>query len=111
MEPLSILLIIQFLCVFVIDYSGFIDDGLTPLVRKLTGSKVGSIGKPLSCSLCSSLWIGIIYIIVAGLPFWNYIWIVALLSILTPVTLIAINFVKDLLFKAFEVLYKVFGMD
>lgn len=110
MEPLSILLIIQFLCVFVIDYSGFIEDGLTPLVRRLTGSKVGSIGKPFSCSLCCTTWAGLLYIIIAGLPFWQYIWIVAALAALTPVTFTFVNFVKDFCFKVFEWLYAVFNI-
>lgn len=110
MEPLSVLIIIQFLCVFVIDYSGFIEDGLTPLVKRITGSKVGTIGKPFSCSLCSTLWLSLLYIIIAGLPFFQYIWIVAVLCVLTPVTHLAINFIKDFGFKVFEWLYTLLGL-
>ena len=110
MTPIEILLIIQFLAVFVIDYSGAVEELLTPLVRKLTGSKVGSIGKPFSCSLCMTFWTGLLYIVIAGLPFFEYVWIVALLAALTPLTFAAINFFKDLGFKIFEVLYRLLGI-
>lgn len=110
MTPIEILLIIQFLTVFVIDYSGAVEDLLTPIVKRLTGSKIGHIGKPFNCSLCSTLWLGLLYIIIAGLPFFPYIALVALLSILTPVTYALINFVKDLLFKVLEWLYWALGL-
>lgn len=110
MEPLSILLIIQFLCVYVVDISGFIEDGLTPLVRKITDSKIGKVGKPFSCSLCLTLWISVFYIIIAGLPFFQWIWVAALLSVFTPVTYAVINFVKDFAFKVLEWLYWALGM-
>lgn len=110
MTPIEILLILQFLIVYVVDYSGFIEDGLTPLVKRLTNSKVGRVGKPFSCSLCCTLYAGIFYIIIAGLPFFPYIALVALLSILTPVTYALINFIKDLLFKVLEWLYWALGL-
>ncbi len=110
MTPIEILLVIQFLAVFIIDYSGAVEDMLTPLVKRLTGSRIGHIGKPFSCSLCTTFWVGLLYIIIAGLPFWQYMAVVAALAIATPVTFTAINFVKDLLFKVFEWLYTLFNL-
>ena len=110
MTPIEILLIIQFLAVFIIDYSGAVEELLTPLVKKLTKSRIGHIGKPWSCSLCTTFWVGLLYIVIAGLPFCQYIWIVALLAALTPLTYAAINFVKDLGFKVFEWLYTLFNL-
>lgn len=110
MTPIEILLVIQFLAVFIIDYSGAVEDMLTPVVKKLSGSRIGHIGKPFNCSLCTTFWAGLLYIIIAGLPFWQFIPVVAALAIATPVTFTAINFVKDFFFKVFEWLYGVLGI-
>lgn len=103
------LLLIQFLAVFIIDYSGAVDEMLTPIVKKLSGSRIGHIGKPFNCSLCTTFWVGLLYVLIAGLPFW-YIAVVAALAAFTPVTFTAINFVKDFCFKVFEWLYGVLGL-
>lgn len=110
MGPFEIFIIIQFLCVFIIDYSGAVEDLLTPIVKRLTGARIGRIGKPFNCSLCSTLWTSLLYLIIAGLPFFEWIWVIALLCIMTPVTYAAINFVKDFCFKVFEWLYAVLGI-
>lgn len=104
------LLLIQFICVCVIDVAGAVDDMLTPLVRRLTGSKIGHIGKPLSCSLCMTFWTGLLYLLCAGgISIPNLAYVLAL-SILTPLTYLAVCFVKDLGTKIIEFLYNVFSI-
>lgn len=61
MEVILNLVIIGVICVFVIDYSGFIEN-IEKYVSSLVGHPV-KIPKPFSCSLCSSFWAGIIYLI------------------------------------------------
>ena len=104
------LLIIQFLTVAVIDYSGAVEDLFTPIAKRLTGAKIGTIGKPWSCSFCMNLWLGLLALLVTGsftLP-----WIAAVmgLSILTPVTYLLIGFIRDLLEKIIETFYNLFGL-
>ena len=104
------LLIIQFLCVFVLDYSGAVDDLFTPLVKRITGAKIGNLGKPWSCSMCMSFWLGLLYILVAGNFTFPYLAAVAALSALTPVTLDLMHLVKDLCTRIIDFIYVVFGI-
>ena len=77
------LLIITLLIVFIIDLSGFIDEVERVLSKWLKG-KV-RIPKPISCSLCSSWWVNLIYLLCVGQFTLPYIAIVALFAFLTPV--------------------------
>lgn len=77
------LLIITLMIVYVLDISGFVDDGVQPFFRKHFKGQLKT--KPFLCSLCMSHWIGLLYIIITGtfsIPMWGY---VCLLSLLTPV--------------------------
>ena len=83
------LLIIQLIIVFVIDISGFIDEGIEPALAKILKQKKVKLKKPFSCSLCMTTWIGLIYILIYGsftIPMIGYVF---LLAYLTP---IAYNF-------------------
>lgn len=77
------LLIITLLIVFIIDLSGFIDEIERALSKWLKG-KV-RIPKPISCSLCMSWWVNLIYLLCIGHFTLPYIAIVALFAFLTPV--------------------------
>lgn len=59
------LLLISIVIVFVIDLSGFITH-LEKILAKWLKTKTVIIPKPFSCSLCSTWWIGIIYLICVG---------------------------------------------
>lgn len=105
-----ILLLLQFICVCIIDVTGAVDDMLTPLVRKITGSRIGHIGKPFSCSMCMTFWTGVIYLLVAGaftIP--NLAYVLAL-AVMTQITYLLICMAKDLATKAIEVVYKIFNI-
>lgn len=97
MEIIIGLLLIQALCVFVIDYTGAVEELFTPLVKRLTGAKIGTIGKPFNCSLCSTVWLSLLWLLCKGSFTLSYIGLVALLAALTPVTLDIIWFVRDFL--------------
>ena len=66
MEIFVDLLILTCLCVFVIDYSGFIGEIETRLSNWLRSPLPLRIPKPFSCSLCSSFWTGLIYLAITG---------------------------------------------
>ena len=60
------LLILTCLCVFVIDYSGFIGEMETLLTKWFKSPLPLRIPKPFSCPLCSSFWTGLIYLAITG---------------------------------------------
>lgn len=96
MEVILNLIIIQFILVFILDYSGAVEDLFTPLVKRITGAKIGHLGKPWSCSTCMTVWLGMLYLLCVGHFTFPYLAAVAWLAALTPVTLDIINLVKDL---------------
>ncbi len=97
MEIALEILLIQALCVFVTDYTGAVEEMLTPIVKRLTGAKIGTLGKPWNCSTCQTWWLGLIWLLVKGSFTLPYIGFVAVLAALTPVTLDIIWFVRDFL--------------
>lgn len=104
------LLIIGFLCVFVIDYSGFIGE-VEALINRWLKSPINyHIPKPFSCSLCATWWVGLIYLIVAG--GFNFLGLLALGAVctVTPEILSIIYFVKDLINKVFDALERLLGI-
>ena len=59
------LLLLSIVIVFVIDLSGFITH-IEKLLAKWLKTKTVIIPKPFSCSLCTTWWIGLIYLICLG---------------------------------------------
>lgn len=110
MEVIFNLLIINFICVGVIDYLGFVEEGLTPLVRKLTGSKIGHIGKPWSCSTCLTFWVSAFYILVTGNFTLGNVALCLGAAMLSPVTLDLINLVRDLLSEGITWIYRILNI-
>lgn len=96
------LLIIAFIAVFVIDYSGFIGEADRILTKALKSRVPLHIPKPFSCSLCSSWWGGIIYLLIAHQ--FNFINLLVLVGVccLTPEILSIIYFIKDCINKLFD---------
>lgn len=98
------LLFIAFICVFIIDYSGLIDE-LDKILTKVFKSRVPlHVPKPFSCSLCSTWWTGLIYLLIAGQFNLLNIFILGLICCLTPEILSIIYFIKDLINKIFTVI-------
>lgn len=60
------LLVIAFVVVYVIDLSGFIQDGIEPLLNNIFHTHNAKLKKPWSCSRCMTLWIGLLYLLIVG---------------------------------------------
>lgn len=91
------LLIISMMIVYVLDLSGFVDDGIQPFFRKHFKGPLKT--KPFLCSMCMTHHIGLIYILITGnfsIPMWGF---VCLLSFLTPVWYNLLLGLKDFLIK------------
>ncbi len=104
------LILIQIICVLLVDVTGVIDDMLTPIVRWLSGTKIGTIGKPFSCSLCMTFWTGLIFLLVTGNFTLVNFTLVILLACLTPVTLLVYHLVVDLFTRMVESIYNYFQL-
>lgn len=98
MTTLVNLLVITFIIVFIIDLSGIIDELEKMIAKWLKVTKV-HIPKPFSCSLCSTWWLGLLYLIIIGQFTIPYIGYVALLAYLTPVWMNVLIALKELLIK------------
>lgn len=96
------LLFIQFIVVFIIDLSGFVDTMKAKLSSILTKGKIKNAGfrlRPFDCSLCTMFWAGLIFLLVTHqftIPLIAY---VCLLSVTTPIT-------KDLYYTIQELITK-----
>lgn len=101
--------IIQFLIVAAIDYLGFVDE-LTPLFRKITGSKIGTIGKPFNCSTCMTFWCSLLYIILTGNICFGTVGLCMLAALTTSITLDLIHLFKDIAENIITCIYKFLGI-
>ncbi len=102
--------LISVICVLVTDVAGAVDDMVEPLVKKITGARIGKLSRPWNCSLCQTWWLGLLYLIIThnlGLLPIAYLLAVACL---TPVTLTLFHLIEDLVMKAVEVLYNIFNL-
>lgn len=79
--------IIQFILVAAIDYLGFVEEGIEPLFRKITGFKIGKIGRPFSCSTCMTFWVSLLYVLLTGNISLLNIGVCMLAAIMTPIVL------------------------
>ena len=104
------LFLIQVICVCITDVLGAVDEMLTPIVRKVTGSRIGKLGKPWNCSTCQTFWLGLLYLIIAGaITIPNLAYLVGL-AVMTPVTYLLINFIRDFLEKIIGIFYDFLGI-
>jgi len=92
-------IIINFVIVFIIDYSGIIFD-LSKFLYTISGRewKYQIIGKPFGCSLCMVWWITLIYLLF-NVPFLYAIGIAAASSILSVLTKKIIGLIFKLINK------------
>lgn len=60
------LIVITFVIVYVIDISGFIQDGIEPMLARFFHVHQVRLKKPWNCSRCQTLWIGLLYILLTG---------------------------------------------
>lgn len=104
------LFFIQVILVIITDYSGWTEDLLLPMVKKITGSRVGHLSKIFTCSFCQMHWIGLIYLIVVGaFSLGNYLYVL-LLAVLTPTVLLLIHLTVDFINNLINSIYQYFGL-
>ena len=103
------LIFIQVIIVLITDISGFPEDGLKPLFRKLTGG-VGEPSKLFTCSFCQTNWAGLIYLIVTGQFSFAAYALVLFLAFMTPVTGSLLYLVRDFIQKMITTLYDYFNL-
>lgn len=99
------LLITACLICFIIDISGFIDE-LEHMLQRITGVPLLRIPKPFSCSLCSTWWAGLIYLLVVGAFTIINIGFVALLAMLTPVITDLLTYIRDVISNVINTIAK-----
>ncbi len=103
------LLLISIIAVIITDLSGFPEDGLKPLFRRITGG-VGEPSKIFTCSLCQTHWAGLLYLIVTGnLTFLNYAFVL-FLAFMTPVTGSLLYLVRDFIQRMIDSIANYFGL-
>lgn len=93
------LILIQLIIVFIIDLSGAVESFKLFISKILTKGKIQTTNfdlKPFTCSLCSTWWIGLIYLLICHSFTIPYIALVALLSFLTPLSSSILLLIKDL---------------
>ena len=104
------LLAIQIIATLVIDYTGAVDEMLTPLVRLITGSRIGHIGKPFNCSTCTTFWAGLIYLLLTHqFGFWSLV-LTLVLACTTDITLALFLLMKDFIGEVVETIEKIFNL-
>lgn len=102
---------IAVILVFGIDLSGVVDS-LSQRIWKWMHPKVKYDGwlipKPFSCSLCSTFWCGLAYLLFTGTFSWFMLLYVCILSFMTPVIASALSLLKDSVGWLINTLYKLF---
>ena len=104
------LFILTCIIVFIIDLSGFVDEMVNRLYYKYI--KVGDYHtlipklKPLTCSLCLTVWAGIIYLLITSQFTILMLGYVCLLAFLTPIIGDILVMIKDVLNKIINIIYK-----
>lgn len=104
------ILLIAIICVIIIDLSGFIDSVKHFIWKKLYNPlpyKDFDI-KPFTCSLCSTFWLSLIYVIIIhqlSIPVITYILVI---SYFTTTIKDIILFIKDFFIKIMDELYTFF---
>lgn len=105
MNTLVDLLLLTIIICFIIDISGFINDGIKPLIAKIINRnsiiKINpesiNIPKPFSCSLCMTFWCGLIYLLFTHNFTIPYIAFVAFLSLISSNISSILLLLKDIL--------------
>lgn len=103
------LFLIAVICVFIIDISGAVNSLKSGLKWIYTKGKMSGSDyrlKPFDCSLCSTFWCGLIYLLIAGEFTLPYIVAVCMMAYFTSVIKNSILLIEDILTKVINVIYK-----
>lgn len=103
------LLLIALIVVFIVDISGAIDSLKSGIKWVLTKGKMSNSDyrlKPFDCSLCTTFWVGIIYLLCTSnftLPYFAFVCLLACFSGLLKSTILL---VEDIITKIIQLIYK-----
>ena len=104
------LFILTCIIVFIIDLSGFVDEMVKRVYYKYI--KVGDYHtlipklQPLTCSLCLSFWVGLIYLLITSQFTIIMVGYVCLLEFLSPIIGDILVMIKDVINKVINLIYK-----
>ena len=98
------LLLIQFIIVGIIDVSGFVQE-LEAFLSKWLKIRA-KIPKPFSCSLCTTWWTGLIYLLITGNLTLPLVAFTLFISLLTTVTKDIIYLIQDIFIKIIDIISK-----
>lgn len=90
------LLAIAAIAVFIIDISGVIDE-VEGYIRRKYNLPLFKIPKPFSCSLCTTFWCGIIYLLLYNKLCALNILYVCVLAMFTPIILNLLESMRDII--------------
>ena len=109
------ILLLSTIIVFIVDLSGAIENLVKPIVKYfLHIPPYKDINLPLiECSLCVTWWLGLIYVCIVSIAnsftfnqFLILVFVLSLVSFLTPVIKDILVLIKDLIIRLIEVCYK-----
>lgn len=105
------LVLIAFICVFIVDISGAIDSLKSGLKWIFTKGKMKGSDyrlKPFDCSLCTTFWVSILYLLITGTFTIKYLALVCLICTFCEIIKSAILLVEDTVKKIIQLIYKNF---
>lgn len=91
---------------FVIDISGAVDTFKRWISKLLTNNRITSTNfemKPFDCALCTTWWMGLIYLLVTGTFTYPMVAFVALLAFLTDVFTNILLLMKDIMITLIKI--------
>jgi len=105
------LLLIAFICVFIVDISGAIDSLKSAIKWVITKGVMKDSNytlKPFDCSLCCTFWASLIYLLVIGQLTIPYITCTCVICCFLGFFKSAILLLEDMLIKMIQLVYKYF---
>lgn len=103
------LICLSVICVFIIDISGAVDSLKSALKWISTKGKMSGSDyrlKPIDCSLCSTFWAGLIYLLVVGKFTIFYVTVVCLLAAFSGLIKNSILLIEDIVSTIIQWIYK-----
>lgn len=96
--------LLSLIIIYIVDISGFTET-LLKFCSKWMGRKVTEL-KPFTCSLCSSWWTGILYLLVTGTISLPLIAWTALCSMLTGPAYRILSLIREAILKTIDNIYE-----
>lgn len=108
LETIISIILIQIICVIIIDLSGFTDSILAAISYIITKGKIVKTDysiKPFTCSLCMTWWLSLLFLIITHNVSLLLIMVALLAAYLAPVTKDTLILITDIVAKINRLLY------